>query len=277
MPFVARFAVLGLVLALSACSTTARRADRDPIPLAPYVGRLVTVEARMAGVPLRLLVDTGAGLTALTPAAAARVGCVPAGRSTGWRMSGERIDFPLCRGATLELGHAALPLAQFGIFDLARVLPAELPPVDGILGLDAFASVAVTFELGDRRLWLDSSAAASRRDASWVQVPSRIASGADGASRIVFLGVAAPNGATRWLELDSGNLDVVRLSPEAAQALEAASTTPRVTLRIGSLDVGPLDAAVHDLVVDGALNAAFFERYDVRIDAGSSGVSLRLH
>jgi hypothetical protein len=40
-----------------------------------------------------LLLDTGGGETLIAPRVAAEIGCVPRGRSVGFRLRGERVEF----------------------------------------------------------------------------------------------------------------------------------------------------------------------------------------
>jgi hypothetical protein len=242
------------------------------LPLDPYVGRLYTVQVALDGVPLRLLFDTGAGLTLLVPERAKQSGCVPRGRSVGWRMGGERVVFALCRGGALALGSLRAPLPVYGIFDLARVLPAELPPLDGVLGLDAFGSGVLVVRLAQRELAIEPAGAAVAP--GWTEIPMRVASGIDGATRVVFLGARAADGGLYWLELDSGNLDAVLLAPHVTDAL-GLRADGRLTLDLGALRGIPVEARARELLHDGALNAAFLERYDIRLDFGSLRAWLR--
>jgi hypothetical protein len=71
-----------------------------------------------------------------------------------------------------------------------------------------------------------------------------------------------------WLELDSGNLDVILLAPHAAQALgvESGATDTRTPLSLGPLVTEALPVMTRELLHDGALNADFLEHYDVRLD-----------
>ena len=90
-----------LLACVGACETEsapgkAEIASEPPtvLELQPYVGRLVTVTGRLNGDSLRLLFDSGGGETLLAPWVAADIPCEPAGRSVGFRMSGERVQLP---------------------------------------------------------------------------------------------------------------------------------------------------------------------------------------
>ncbi len=272
---------IGLVIALVAvaggCAAPPPVARTAVLQLTPYVGRLTTLTVTIAGQPLHLLFDTGAGLTLVTPDAAMRLVCAPAGRSVGWRMNGERIEFPLCAGAELAVGDIRRALPAFGIFDLGKVLPPGLPPLDGVLGLDAFLGSCVTLQLGARRLELHDDSCDEQSRAGWTEAPMRVATGVDGATAVVFLGASAPGGRTLWLELDSGNLDAILLAPASAAALQVSEGggDAAVSLTFRGLSTAAMPVTRRELLHDGALNASFLERYDVRLDLGRQRAWLR--
>lgn len=274
-----RWVIASATALLYGCASPPTVAPAAGLELSPYVGRLRTIDVALGGIGLKMLFDTGAGLTLVTPAAATRLGCTPEGRTVGWRMNGERVDFPLCRGVELALGPSRRQLSAYGIFDLDRVLPAGLPRLDGVLGLDAFRDACLLLELGARQLQVSDAPCDTAVGAGWTDVPMRIATGVDGATAVVFLGVSAARGRTLWLELDSGNLDSVLLSPDAAAALGVPTDAQdaAVPLVLGTLATAPLPVATRDLIHEGALNAEFLERHDVRIDLGSRRAWLRRH
>src|SRR5512147_429337 len=90
------------------------QAAASEIPLVPYVGRLRSVRGVVAGRTVDLLFDSGGGWTFLSPELARHAGCEPAGRAVGLRMTGERIEAPLCASVPVQLGgyvHMAEPAA----------------------------------------------------------------------------------------------------------------------------------------------------------------------
>jgi hypothetical protein len=112
----------------------------------PYAGGPLVVDAWLNGVPLRLLLDTGADRTLIVPAAMAR-----AGFSVG--------DGPAVRirGVT---GDAVAPLVSVPRLDLAgtRVGPLAVvvhaltaPGVDGLLGRDVLDAFTLTVDAASQR------------------------------------------------------------------------------------------------------------------------------
>ena len=107
----------------------------------PFTGGPVVVQVRLNGVPLSLLLDTGADRTVIAPAALARAGIDPA--------SGTPVQI---RGVT---GSAAATLVPVPLLDVAgaRVGPLSVivhavpgDTLDGLLGRDVLDAFTVTFD-----------------------------------------------------------------------------------------------------------------------------------
>jgi hypothetical protein len=112
----------------------------------PYTGGPLVVSAALNGVPLRLIVDTGADRTLISPAAMARAGV---DLSTGTPVQ--------IRGVT---GDAAATLVRVPRLDLAgtQVGPVAVvvhtltaDGVDGLLGRDVLDAFTVTVDAAARR------------------------------------------------------------------------------------------------------------------------------
>ena len=243
------------------------------IPLSPYAGRLVTVRAVAGSDTLRMLFDTGAGLTLVMPGVARRLGCTPSGRIVGHRMTGDRVEFTRCAGATLALEGLVVRHEPIGVFDLMALLPPELPRLDGVLSLATFAGQTLTLNLRCRLLLVESPASARTRTRGMHPLAARIATGASGGGLTVF--VRAGTGPTPiWLELDSGNLDHVLLSPHAAVALgldtvvmgDSAIVAP---IPVTGLDATPMRTALRALIHDGALNETWMAQGELTFDLAS--------
>lgn len=115
----------------------------------PYTGGPLVVDARLNGVPLRLVLDTGADRTLISPVAMARAGFDPA--------SGTPVHI---RGVT---GDAVVPLVPVPVLDVAgtRVGPVAvvvhaLPgqSADGLLGRDVLDAFTVTVDAASQRATL---------------------------------------------------------------------------------------------------------------------------
>lgn len=261
-----RFAMLSALTAALLLAPASAFAQ-SVLELRPYVGQLRTVDIVIAGRPARMLFDTGAGLTSVTPEFAAQIGCRPFGHVTGFRMDGERVAFQRCPEARVDLG-ARRAVREIGVFDLGAVLPEGLPHLDGVMGLDVFRGTAITL---DRLEHLRIESRSSLRRAVRGLEAGRLRPLRDAAGSLtVFASAATPHG-DAWLLLDSANLDSVRLHPWVYQALapgaDADGPAREVTLSVER--AGPsvtTPTIVPELIYDGALDARFMRRYAITLD-----------
>src|SRR5690349_744033 len=124
-----------------------------PAPVAVVVpftgGTPAVVEARLYGVPLRLLLDTGADRTVIAPAALARVG-IDGSSGTPVRITGVTGTAlaTLVAVPTLEVAGARVgPLTV-----IAYPVPGEA--IDGLLGRDVLDAFMVTIDAAASRVTL---------------------------------------------------------------------------------------------------------------------------
>ncbi len=242
--------------------------SQSPAPvelrLSPYVGRLVTLSAQGFA---PVLFDTGAGVTALTPQSAAQVGCEPFGRLVGWRMSGERVEFQRCGAIDIAFGPIASKVETY-VFDLTKLLPEELPPLGGVVGLASFHNRPITLDLAAGALILETEASLKRIAATSRQASARFIRGPGGDEITVLVAVDSPDGPL-WFLLDSGNLGEVLLSPLSADALQIDETKdPGANASFSISGVGVIRAAAKgaDIIYDGAFNEEVMRRYRITFD-----------
>ena len=125
----------------------------DPSPPAPpaglilpYTGGPLVIDASLNGTPLRLLLDTGADRTLISPAAMVRAG-LPVGGGAAVRIQGVTGDVvaPLVSIPRLDLAGRRLgPLAV-----VVHGLPAQ--DVDGLLGRDVLDAFTLTVDSTSQR------------------------------------------------------------------------------------------------------------------------------
>ncbi len=241
-------------------SLSSRAAKPITIPLHRYQGRLRTMRVMVGGTSLEFLFDTGGGLTFVSPAVADRVRCAPAGRSVGYRMSGERLDTPLCENTIpMALGAWNTAVAGAAVFDIMKLLPAGWPPLAGVISLHTFAGRAITLDLAHDRLIVETPSSLAARVRGMTPLEGRLATGMDGAAVSLFVAVLA-DGGKLWLEVDSGNLDMVLLAPHAARLLGVGHSVANVTLHLGPSHVIKASARRRDLIYDGVLSEGAMSR-----------------
>ncbi|MDX1394023.1 MAG: aspartyl protease family protein [Gemmatimonadota bacterium] len=249
------------------------------VALEPYVGRLVTVDGEIGGHPARLILDTGGGATSVTPSIARQIGCEPSGRSVGYRMDGERVDFAYCPASELKIAGVTIRNDRVAVFDLQALLPEDFPRVDGVLSLDAFSARPFTLQLAERRLTLETPESARQRIEGMTRLRSRVATGTDGDELTVFVRVGV-DGTGGWFLVDSANLDVVQAASHMASSHTDSEETWEAELTFGDLVFGPAAFRTRDLIYDGALSESVIRRWTwtfdlsqdaVWVEAGGSG------
>jgi len=235
------------------------------LALQPYFRELKTVRVSAAGRPLTMLLDTGGGATLVTPDVARALGCTPFGRDVGHRMTGEAVEFQRCESLTVSSGAWQRRLEPVGVFDIGRLLPPELPKLDGVLALDAFEGDVVTLDwaAGTVTVHAPADAAAALKRTG---VPVRIATGDSGRFYSALLPVAASRGGL-WFLLDSGNIRGTLVARHVARdgRLNIAENGDAV-LTIGARPPVTLRTEAADLDIDGALGAAWLLLGPVTLD-----------
>lgn len=261
-----------LIACVSACETgstsgqTEISSDRPTVlDLQPYVGRLVTVTGRLNGDSLRLLFDSGGGETLLAPRVAADIPCEPAGRSVGFRMSGERVEWPLCHDVSLKLAGQSVVDSETGIWDVMTILPEGLARLDGIVSLETFRDRLLILSLAESTLELHTEATFRQRVGRMIPVPMRVATGQNGSHLTVFLeGHLAGTGQSAWFLLDSGNLAETLL----ARHVRNDDATSDVTIVLSDSLAVTAPARTAEIIYDGALSEAFLRQIIVALDLG---------
>lgn len=269
-------ALAGMTALLAGCLAVPPEAGAPPagagpaataIALEPYAGRLRSIGGLVGDRQAVLLFDSGGGWTILSPELARHAGCEPAGRAVGLRMTGERIEAPLCADVPLQLGGYRRATGPAAAWDLMALLPAGLPRVDGVVSLDTFAGRTITLDLAHERILVETAESARARTRTMQPLQLRLTTGADGSELLAFVGVPAA-GTTLWLLVDSGNLDDVVVAPHAARLLGLAGDAPAGTVRLPLAPGFAVDTRVRvrDLIYDGALSEAVLRRATWTLD-----------
>ncbi|WP_041592540.1 aspartyl protease family protein [Terriglobus roseus] len=141
------FAVVALGIAALTQQGVAQ-SQPTTIALKPYLGVLWSFGAEIGGKPGVFLFDTGGGITVITPESAKAIGCAPWGQLSGFRMRGDRVDMTRCNDVSVRANGATLMTATVGVFDFAKLLPKDAPPLAGSVALSSFTGKVVTIDLG---------------------------------------------------------------------------------------------------------------------------------
>ncbi len=248
-------------------------ASAEPVPkirMEPFLKQLLILHATVRGHDGTFIFDSGTGVSSITPAFAAVIGCKPWGQISGFRMTGQRLDMPRCDHVTFQIAGASYPAATIGVLDTNKFMPPGTKQhVDGTLGLDIFAGRAIFFSYSGRFLEPLSRASLTTLIRGHKAMPVHLVRDAEGLALTVNLPVQTPDG-TAWFEMDSGNNSgFLLVGKHLAGLLKVSSqnTAPQ-TLTASLADGSRFSGYVKvlDLTLDGNLGTTFLSHYNVILD-----------
>jgi hypothetical protein len=232
------------------------------IPLEPYLQVQAVVHATVKGQPGTFLFDTGEGVSSFSPAFAAKSGCKPWGRITGFRMSGERLDNPHCDNITFEMAGQSLVAPGVSTIDIMKFLGPDMPPVDGSLGLDLFAGRTITI-IPRKAIVLESPGSLAARVATARELPIRMVRDVEGIALAVDGAVRTPEGLA-WMELDNGNggslVVANHIAPLIGLRPDTATPEPAHFELANGIEVDGM-TRTRDLIIDGNIGAEFLNKW----------------
>jgi hypothetical protein len=242
------------------------------IQLEPYMGSTLTMRAEVNGHEGLFQFDTGGGESIISPDFAKTIGCTPWGRITGFRMTGERLDFQRCDNLHFKTAGVLLKAPTVGVLDIMNLLPKDAPHLDGSLGLDIFAGRTITFDESGKTLTIESVDSFKDRIRNAKEVPIRLVRDAEGIALTVDVAVPTSHGMA-WMEMDSGNgggvlviakylADQFHLDPNKK---DPQSTKFEIA---GGIPVEG-QAITLDLIKDGNIGAQFFRNWVLTVDLAS--------
>ncbi len=239
--------------------------------LRPHPGGtyMMTLSANVLGHEGSFVFDTGAGVTYISPAFAQTIGCKPWGQLSGFVLTGQRLDMQRCDALTFDIDSHRFNAPIAGVFDLMKFMPANVPKIDGSIGLDLFAGHAVTLSLAQRRLIVESPASLRQRMRIGKEISVRLVREVEGVALAVVVGVVTPEG-TAWMELDSGNggANVIakHIAPLLNLKMDVKGPQPAKFMLVGGISVGG-DARINDtLIMDGNIGTRFMIDWNLTFD-----------
>jgi hypothetical protein len=211
-----KIAVFFSLCTLVACAisnvTPEKVSGAESIPLTEFVEGLKTVKVVVNGRPLKMIFDTGAGVTVLTPQAANRVGCEIFSEGTGFRSDGTRLDLHTCGPVDVAVGSVATSIsAAVGASSESCLLSTD--------DLAHALERAIRNEFGRQRdpFAYNESASDVARAEGWKELPLRLGREfGGGALDLCRVSV----GCTNRLEFDSGSSDLPRAPLRQGLCLE---------------------------------------------------------
>jgi len=230
---------------------------------------MMTLRAKVRGHEGVFIFDTGGGVSYISPAFAQTIGCKPWGQLTGFMLTGQRLDMPRCDGLAFDIQGHSFASSIFGVFDIMKYMPPNVPRIDGSIGLDIFAGRTVTLSLAQRKLIVESPASLATRIKRGTKVPIRFVREAGGVALTVYVAVPTPSGMA-WMELDSGNggANVIgkHLAPLLKLDPDKKEPQPASFKIAGGIPVEGMARVNQTLIMDGNIGTRFLIKWDLTLD-----------
>ena len=88
---------------------------------------------------------------------------------------------------SLSIGRVSFHYERIGVWDVNKILPEDLPRLDGILSLKTFLDQPFTIDLSSKHLILETKESLEDRTSTMTRLESRIATGPNGNELTIFL------------------------------------------------------------------------------------------
>ena len=278
MRSIAAAAIVAAIIGAGADSNAARSTSAGRplaiVPIKTVAGAGKAIRATVNGRQGLFLFDTGEGVSTVTPKFARKIGCRSWGQVTGFRMTGERLDFERCDHVRFGIAGQDFEAPIAGVFDITGLLPDSSTELSGALGLDLFAGRKITIESKSNRIVVESPRSFAKRIRAARRLPSRLVRDAEGVALAIDVAVPTKSG-TAWMELDTGNGGTLVISKHVATLLGLdpnRSGPQRADFQLaGGIHVTG-DARVRDLIMDGNIGDRFWANWNITLDLTSGAV-----
>lgn len=184
-------------------------------------------------------------------------------------LTGQRLDMPRCDGLSFDIQGHGFASPTFGVFDILKYLPPNVPKVDGSVALDVFAEHAITLSLGEKKLTVESPNSLRARIKQGKEIPIRFVREAGGLSLTVYVAVLTPEGMA-WMEFDSGNggANVIGKHLASLLKLDPSKKEPQpASFKLaGGIPVGGMARVNETLIMDGNIGTRFLIDWDLTVD-----------
>jgi len=193
----------------------------ETIPFTPVNGGLIQVQGSIDGQqPVTMLVNLGAGLEILSTDLGRRFVAIN-GKYVSLRLTGERVDLPIGKVVSFDVGSVAIDAPHVGIWK-----GLDGTGIDGLIGATAFRTIATTFDFHNNQIVIEDAQSFPDRIRPAIRVPLVLQDDL-GIALAVFARFDFGNGKTGLCEIDTGSQGIT-LDKTFASAIgldPSASTT----------------------------------------------------
>jgi hypothetical protein len=226
----------------------------------------VALKVEVGGKQRLFQLDTGGGISFISPELAKSLGCEKGLRVSGFRMTGEKLDAPRCDDVALKIGGREFKVPVAGVYQVGE-FNAKGVTVDGLLALDAFAGQTITLDSAGLRLIVETPESARQAINGATELPALTVREIGGHGLAVDVQVPTSAGPLGF-QIDSGNGGTILVAKDYAKLF---GIDPDKGPQKGSIPVGQGIEAnglifPAGITIDGNLGMPFLKNYRVTID-----------
>lgn len=170
-----------------------------------YANHILIIPATVNDRETYFVLDTGAGVNVISQKLAAKIGCKPAGRVKGKRMSGQSVTMKLVNLPALQVGSCLqknVPIAAWNLEDAFGGAP-ELAQVEGLISLEFFKHIPFTIDYSQKMVFIETDESLKKRLSAGISIPIQV-SHSPAQTSITML-VWFSNGSFATVEVDTGS------------------------------------------------------------------------
>lgn len=223
------------------------------------LGKTPTVEVVVNGKQRTFYFDSGGGISAISPALAAEIGCEPFGAMTAYNAGGMKFSVKRCEDVALNLNGFTVK-RDVAVFNPMDFFPNAKGQIDGSIALDAFDNQALTMDLAGNRLIVETEKSLKDRTKQMSLLTARTSREAGGATLDIFIATTTPNGKI-WMLADTGNTNKMLFTPSAQKQLginfdgeKGEKIIKPIKINLINLGEIEMDSREREMIYDGMLN-----------------------
>jgi hypothetical protein len=247
---------------------------RKPVELVfgrEKLGNVPTLEVVINGKARSFYFDSGGGVSAISPALAKEIGCVPFGGQAAYNAGGAKFTIKRCENVMMNIGGYAVK-KDVTVFDPMPFFPNAKGLIEGSIALDAFDNQVITIDLIKNRLRVETEKSFKNRIKDMKPLASRLSREVSGFSLDVFVAANTPKGKI-WMLLDTGNTNKMLFTSTAQEILgvnlkseTGEKLTKPVKLDLVGLGSVEADSRERDMIYEGMLSYEVIEKMLFTID-----------
>ena len=219
--------LFAILLTVLLCGATLSAQNNRPVEIKlehDALGKAATVNVQIGTKTYPFLLDTGSGVTMITPEVAREIGCVPFGRISGLDAFGKKLDLPRCDQVALKIGDFSRKV-DTAVRDIMPFFSPETPQIGGIVALQTFENQMLTIDLAGNRIVLETEGTLAERTGPMKLLETRISRPFTGVGLEILAAAKTPKGNV-WMLFDTGNTNWSHIAPHALKQLDINLDAP---------------------------------------------------